>query len=56
MSVRLNLAGFDIVLIKSRHGTSIEPSSSLGDDDVVSKFILLVVPIYPLVGGVNETV
>ena len=31
--------------IETRHGTSLKPSSSLGDDDVASSFILLVVPI-----------
>ena len=41
----LYLAGYVIGSIKTRHGTSLKPSSSLGDDDVASSFILLVVPI-----------
>ena len=51
---RLYLAGFDIKSIEKRHGTSSKPSNSLGDDDVSSPYILLVVHIYPLVG--RETV
>ena len=55
-SFSLYLTGFDIGSIETRHKTSFEPSNSLGDDDLASRFILLVVHIYPLVGGVNETV
>ena len=56
MRFMLYLAGFDIGSIETRHETSSKTSSSSEDDDVASWCILLVVTIYPLVGGVNETV
>ena len=52
----LYLAGFDIGSIETRHLMSVKTSKPLGDVKVASRYILLVVHIYPLVGGVNETV